>query len=75
MNIDIKQINEGEDSVVIRYKELTPQINRILNAVNGDDNRLKGKTDDGDVFVNPDEILYLESVDDKVFAYTVDKDL
>ena len=73
MNIDIKQINEGEDSVVIRYKELTPQINRILNAVNGDDNRLKGKTDDGDVFVNPDEILYLESVDDKVFAYTVDK--
>ena len=73
MNIDIKQINEGEDSVVIRYKELTPQINRILNAVNGDDNRLKGKTDDGDVFVSPDEILYLESVDDKVFAYTVDK--
>ena len=73
MNIDIKQINEGEDSVVIRYKELTPQINRILNAVNGDDNRLKGKTDDGDVFVRPDEILYLESVDDKVFAYTVDK--
>ena len=73
MNIDIKQINEGEDSVVIRYKELTPQINRILNAVNSDDNRLKGKTDDGDVFVSPDEILYLESVDDKVFAYTVDK--
>ena len=59
--------------MVIRYKELTPQINRILNAVNGDDNRLKGKTDDGDVFVSPDEILYLESVDDKVFAYTVDK--
>ena len=73
MNIDIKQINEGEDSVVIRYRELTPQINRILNAVNGDDNRLKGKTDDGEVFVSPDEILYLESVDDKVFVYTGDK--
>ncbi|MBO4908691.1 MAG: LytTR family transcriptional regulator DNA-binding domain-containing protein [Lachnospiraceae bacterium] len=73
MNIDIKQIKEGEDSVVIRYKELTPQINRILNAVNGDDNRLKGKTEDGEVFVSPDEILYLESVDDKVFVYTGDK--
>jgi len=73
MNIDIKQINEGEDSVVIRYRELTPQINRILNAVNGDDNRLKGKTDEGEVFVSPDEILYLESVDDKVFVYTGDK--
>ena len=73
MNIDIKQIKEGEDSVVIRYKELTPQINRILNAVNGDDNRLKGKTDDGEVFVSPEEILYLESVDDKVFVYTTDK--
>ena len=27
---------------------------------------------DGEVFVSPDEILYLESVDDRVFAYTDD---
>ena len=73
MKIDIKQITEGEESVVIRYRKLTPSINKILTVLSGDDNRLRGKTDDGEVFFTPDEILYLESVDDKVFVYTLDK--
>ena len=73
MKIDIKQITEGEESVSIRYRELTPPINKILSILNGEDNRLRGKTDEGEVFFTPDEILYLESVDDKVFAYTGDK--
>ena len=73
MKIDIKQISEGEESVVIRYKNLTPTLGKIISVLNGDDNRLRGKTDEGEVFFTPDEILYLESVDDKVFAYTGDK--
>ena len=73
MKIDIKQISEGEESVVIRYKDLTPTLGKIISVLNGDDNRLRGKTDEGEVFFTPDEILYLESVDDKVFAYTGDK--
>ncbi len=73
MKIDIKQISDGEESVVIRYKSLTPTLNKIISVLNGDDNRLRGKTDEGEVFFSPDEILYLESVDDKVFAYTGDK--
>ena len=73
MKIDIKQITEGEESVSIRYRKLTPPINKLLSILNGEDNRLRGKTDEGEVFFTPDEILYLESVDDKVFAYTGDK--
>ena len=73
MKIDIKQISDGEESVVIRYKNLTATLNKIITVLNGDDNRLRGKTDEGEVFFSPDEILYLESVDDKVFAYTGDK--
>ena len=73
MKIDIKQISDGEESVVIRYKNLTPTLNKIITVLNGDDNRLRGKTDEGEVFFSPDEILYLESVDDKVFAYTGNK--
>ena len=73
MNIDIKQINEGEDSVVIRYRELTPQINRILNAVNGDDNRLKGKTDDGEVFVyTGDKIVRIDGSLNSFLSETAD---
>ena len=73
MKIDIKQITEGEESVVIRYKDLSPKINKIIDVLNGDDNKLRGKTDEGEVFFSPDDILYLESVDDKVFVYTPDK--
>ncbi len=73
MKIDIKQITEGEESVVIRYKDLSPKINKIIDVLNGDDSKLRGKTDEGEVFFSPDDILYLESVDDKVFVYTSDK--
>ena len=73
MKIDIKQITEGEESVVIRYKDLSPKINKIIDVLNGDDSKLRGKTDEGEVFFSPDDILYLESVDDKVFVYTPDK--
>ncbi len=73
MKIDIKQITEGEESVVIRYKDLSPKINKIIDVLNGDDSKLRGKTDEVEVFFSPDDILYLESVDDKVFVYTPDK--
>ena len=73
MKIDIKQITEGEESVVIRYRDLTPPIEKIISIINGEENRLKGKTDEGEFFFSKDDILYLESVDDKVFVYTLDK--
>ncbi len=73
MKIDIKHITEGEESVVIRYRDLTPAIGKIISIINGEENRLRGKSDEGDVFFSKDDILYLESVDDRVFVYTVDK--
>ena len=30
MKIDIKRIDTGEDEVILRYKELTPKVKRIL---------------------------------------------
>lgn len=73
MIIDIKKILEGEDSIVIRYKERTPEINRIIGILEGSENKLWGKNETGSVCINIHELLYLESVDEKVFAYTGDK--
>ena len=73
MKIDIKQITEGEESVVIRYREPNPVIGRIVGILRGEENRLWGRTDEGNACVELDDILYLESVDDKVFVYTSDK--
>ena len=73
MNIDIKQISEGEESVVIRYRELTPNLSRIIGILNNGENKLWGKSDGENCSVSLDEILYLETVDDKLFAYTSEK--
>ena len=73
MQIDIQKIESGEESVIIRYKELTPTIARVKEILEGQDEKLWGKTDAGSVLISYDAILYLESVDDKVFAYTKDQ--
>ncbi len=70
MKIDIRQISQGEEQILIHYRELTPKIKRILDAVNQDPDKILGRCDDGSRLVKPEEILYLESVDDRVFAYT-----
>jgi DNA-binding LytR/AlgR family response regulator len=73
LNIDIKKITEGEESIVIRYRELTPDLGRIIGILNNGDNKLWGKSDGENWSVNPDDILYIETVDDKLFAYTREK--
>lgn len=73
MIIDIKKIPEGEESIVIRYRELTGQINKIIGILNNEDDKIWGRVDDENISIDTDELLYLESVDEKVFAYTKDK--
>ncbi len=70
MKIDIQKILAGEDEIILRYKEKTPKIKKILEVLNEDDTKLLGKSDGETVTVIPNSILYIESVDDKVFAYT-----
>ncbi len=70
MKVDIQRIEEGEESVVIRYRELTPKINRIIGILKGEGSRLWGRNDSGSVSVDLEDIYYVESVDDKIFAYT-----
>lgn len=70
MKIDIQKIESGEDEVIVRYKEKSPKIQRILDVLGADGIKLFGKKDGETVSVSPGSILYIESVDDKVFAYT-----
>lgn len=69
MKIDIRQIETGEDEVIIRYKELTPEVKKILAVLNTT-SKIVGKKDEDRVVIDSDDILYFESVDEKTFAYT-----
>ena len=70
MRVDIQRIESGEDEVILRYKEETKKIRAILDVIRSGGDRLYGRKDEEKVSVLPGDILYMESVDDKVFAYT-----
>ena len=72
MKIDIRKIENGDDEIIIRYKEETGTIRKILDVLDEGGDKLYGRKDSEVVSVIPGDILYIESVDDRVFAYTDD---
>ena len=70
MKLDIKRIASGEDELILRYKELTPEIKKILDILEGESKRLIGRMDEKRVVIDTEDVLYFESVDDRTFAYT-----
>ncbi|MGT2784670.1 LytTR family DNA-binding domain-containing protein [Streptococcus merionis] len=64
--IDAKQ----EEGVLIRYREMTPTLQTICTLVEKGHQKILGMSEQGNVFLQVDDILYFESVDGKTFAYT-----
>lgn len=73
MKYSIHRITEGEDELILNYRELTPEVERILQFMNRGQTRLPGRVGGETVLFAPDEVLYIETVDDKTFAYTKEK--
>lgn len=70
MKYTIAQVNEGEDELTLRYQQVTPEVERVIKFMNGEQMRLVGVCDNVKSIIEPNEILYLESVDGKLFVYT-----
>ncbi|MBQ7433509.1 MAG: LytTR family transcriptional regulator DNA-binding domain-containing protein [Lachnospiraceae bacterium] len=70
MRYRIEQITEGEEEVIVHYRKLTPEVRQILDFFGQGQTRLMGWKDETKVIVKPEQILYVESVDGKTFAYT-----
>ena len=70
MKYTIRQITEGENEVLLKYRYMTPEVERILNVLNGFQAKLIGRKDNEIIILDLNKILYIESVDKKTFAYT-----
>ena len=70
MKYIITQINQGDDELSLRYREVTPEVERVLKFMNGEQIKLVGHSDNKKTLIEPNDILYVESVDGKVFVYT-----
>lgn len=74
MKYTINHITEGEDEVVLNYLDMTSEVERIIKFIKGEQTKLMGWRDKTISVIESKDILYIESVDGRTFAYT-DKDV
>lgn len=73
MKLTLNKISEGEEEIIIRYREMTGRIETVIGILQGTGQRISAEFEGGRAFLAPEEILYLESVDGAVFAYLKDR--
>ena len=70
MKYNENRITEGENEVILNYLEMNEEVERIMNFFRQDGKKLIGYKEKEQVIIKPNEILYIESVDGRTFAYT-----
>ena len=71
MKISIRENdNTQEIEVIIRCNKINDQVNELLSLLTIHDKKLTGEKDGKTYLLSVDDILYIESVDKKTFAYT-----
>ena len=70
MKYTMNHISTGEDEVIVNYLVKTPEIERIVNFIKGEQTRLIGWQEKQQKVIDIKSILYIETVDGSTFAYT-----
>ena len=70
MKITLQKISDGNEEVIIKYRQMTEQIERIVKYLEGQDEKLLGNKDGEQVLVSVNKVIYLESVDGITWFYT-----
>lgn len=73
MKLTMNRIAQGEDEVIIKYREINEQIEALVGIVEGKGHRISAYGDGQVHLLFPEHIYYLESVDGVTFAYLKDK--
>ena len=70
MKYTIEKLDSGENEVLVRYSTLSPEVNQLICILKNENRKLLGTSNDEKVVVDISEILYIESVDGRSYAYT-----
>lgn len=70
MKYIINQRTDGEDELILNYREVNEEVERILAFMEQGNRRILGWKENEQVVIAPGELLYAESVEGKTFAYT-----
>ena len=61
--------SEEEEEVIIKCHEMTEDMQNLIQKLKNGKQKLTGYSDSGIHLLEPNEVYYFESVDQKVFAY------
>lgn len=73
MKLTMNKISQGDDEVIIRYREMNKQIEMIAALAEGKTSKISARYNDEMILLSPEAILYLESVEGVTWAYLADK--
>lgn len=74
MKVTIEEIEDlKEMEINIKCSTITPELLELINDLKCKDQRIIGTVDENSYIIYPNEIYYIDTVDDKVFAYTKNK--
>lgn len=70
MKYTIEHITQGENEVILRCANPSPEMEQLIRFLELQNRRLIGSRAGSRTVLEPSEILYLESVEGRTFAYT-----
>ena len=73
MKFTTNQILQGEDEVILNYREMNDEVAKIMAFFRNESRKIIGWKEKTQVVIVPDDILYIESVDGRTYAYTEDE--
>lgn len=70
MKYTIEHISQGENEVILRCHSPSAETEQLIRFLESQNMRLLGNKDGIRTVLEPSQILYVESVEGKTFAYT-----
>lgn len=70
MRVRLQKVQREREEVIIRYREMTPEIENIVRYVEGREEKISAVKDGQQYMIKPREVIYLESVDGGTYVYT-----
>lgn len=70
MRVTLQQISEGNEEIIIKYRQMNRQIDDLVKYIKGQGERLLGIKDGQQFFLHLPNIIYLESVEGVTYLYT-----
>lgn len=73
MKITLQQISKGNEEIIIKYRQMTEDIEGIVKFIEGQGEKLLCTKDGQQFLISIHKVIYLESVDGVTYLYTEDE--